>query len=162
MHGSLPSFSMFYFFSPRELQSTCCIYPRWKKPVLCYNRTTAQNPPKQLRLEDKNLAAGEGTKCPNWPQRFVPKWKLHIEKRGRLCPGEPGHSSKETASISWPRQLFWTRSSCAVKTSEVTHTSHQTDRHTQTKGITKLDLVPICAEHSFNLRPLSIPQLRVL
>lgn len=27
------------FFSPGEFQSTCCIYPRWKKPVVCYKCT---------------------------------------------------------------------------------------------------------------------------
>lgn len=30
------------FTSPREFQSTCSIYPRWKKPVLCHNRTAPQ------------------------------------------------------------------------------------------------------------------------
>lgn len=63
MHRSLPSFSMFFFF-PREFQSTCSIYPRWKKPVLCYKCITPQDSLKQLWFEGKNLAAGERNDVP--------------------------------------------------------------------------------------------------
>lgn len=65
MHRSLPSFSMCcFYFSPREFQSTCSIYPRWKKPVLCYKCITPQGSLKQLWFEGKNLAAGKRNDMP--------------------------------------------------------------------------------------------------
>lgn len=92
-------FQCVIFFSPREFQSTCSIYPRWKKPVLCYKCITPQGSFKQLWFEGKNLAAGERNDMP---------W-LGTSPRGSWIFSKEGdsilrnHRSRETASISSSR-----------------------------------------------------------
>lgn len=88
-------FQCVIFFSPREFQSTCSIYPRWKKPVLCYKCITPQGSLKQLWFEGKNLAAGERNDMP----------RLGTSPRGSWIFSKEGDSILRNQDTDQKKQL---------------------------------------------------------